>query len=178
MAACLAAASGCGDSAPKSEENGDGDSAGDGDSSGDGDGDSSGDGDSDNDAPSMGTYTVDGKETSCEVSTQDFSTDEYSVVCQNDDEGFVQVTFKNEASARVAGTFKITERDIFKHPDADTLDVSYMSFSGGSVDSRDDRDGSAVVTISGKHQVLTLTDVALENTDGTTTTKVSASIPF
>lgn len=127
-----------------------------------------------------GSYTVDGQRKNCKVETQLFgATDEFSVLCQNDDDGLIQITFKDEASARLAQTLRIIKTDILEHPDADTISVDYRPFDDrDTLVSDDDKAGTASVTKSGSRNVLTLTDVALESFEGTSSGVVSATITF
>lgn len=127
-----------------------------------------------------GSYTVDGVKHGCEVSTQTFpATKEFSVLCQNDDDGLVQITFKDEASARLSQTLRIIDTDIFSHPDADTINVDYRPFDDrDSVSSEDDTPGSASTKASGGRTELTLKDVELESNISDEKAKVSATVPF
>ncbi len=126
-----------------------------------------------------GVYSAGKGELDCAVSTQLFVTDEFSIVCQNDDDGFVQITFKDEASARTAGSFTITERNYFEHPEPTTVDVSYDSFGDEpQLVSQSDLPGTVEVTASGGHNVLTLTDVELHSFPEAVTGTVSATIDF
>jgi hypothetical protein len=132
-----------------------------------------------------GTFTFGGETLDCEVSDQEFpATDEYSIVCDNDEVDsnyrFVQVTFKDEASARVARDLKFIAPYAFKpedHPDADTIAVQFTD-KDGTLDSDDDSSGSAKVTASGGHHVLTLEDVSLSTVTSDATGAVSATIDF
>lgn len=130
-----------------------------------------------------GTFTFAGVTTDCKVSTQDFpATGEYSVLCEEDSASsrFVQITFKDEASARMAQDLKLIAPFAFKpedHPDADTIAVSYTD-SDGTLDSDDDSTGSAKVAASSGHYVLTLKDVSLSTVSSEDTGEVSATIQF
>lgn len=147
---------------------------------GGGDDDASTDPDPVDPADLTGTFDVLDMPYACEVTTQLFeATGEYSVLCQNDNAGLVQITFKDEASARRDQAFTITKRSFSSHPDADTIDVSYLELGVGiNVDSEDDFAGAAAVAAQGDHHVLTLTDVLLEDSDGVNTQAVSATINF
>lgn len=127
-----------------------------------------------------GTFTVEGNTYACEVTTQLFeATGEYSVLCQNDSAGLVQVTFKDEVSARRAQAFTIAKRNYVEHADPDVIDVSYFELGIGiNADSKDDFDGEAVVAAEGSHHALMLTGVMLEDTDEINTLVVSAEIEF
>ena len=132
-----------------------------------------------------GTFTFGAETLDCEVSDQDFpASGEYSVVCDNDEVDsnyrFVQVTFKDEASARTAGDLKFIAPYAFKpedHPDADTIAVQFTD-TDGTLDSDDDSTGSAKVTASGGRYVLTLEDVSLSTVTSDDTGTVSATINF
>jgi major membrane immunogen (membrane-anchored lipoprotein) len=132
-----------------------------------------------------GTFTFAGVTLDCETSDQDFpATGEYSVVCDNDDDDanyrFVQVTFKDEPSARVARDLKFIAPFAFgpeDHEEADTIAVSYTN-DDGTLDSDDDSTGSAKVTVSGNHHVITLKDVSLSTVTSGDTGTVSAVINF
>jgi len=91
----------------------------------------------------------------------------------------VQITFKDEASARLTQTLRLVEMDIFEHPDADTIAVNYIPFDDRvSTSSSEDTVGSASAKASGSRNEVTLTDVVLDSNISTTTAKVSATVPF
>jgi hypothetical protein len=130
-----------------------------------------------------GTFTFGGKTVGCKTSDQDFpATGEYSVVCENDEAGyrFVQVTFKNEASARRAQDLTFMAPFAFSpedHEAADAVAVSYTD-GDGTLDSDDESSGSAQVAASGAHYVLSLTNVSLATVTSEATGAVSATISF
>lgn len=132
-----------------------------------------------------GTFTFGGDTVACKTSHQDFAaTGEYSVLCENDDDDsnyrFVQITFKDEASARKAQSLTFTGPFAFKpedHEAADAVAVSHTD-KDGTLDSDDDSTGSAKVAVSGGHNVLTLTNVSLSTVSSEDTGEVSASIEF
>lgn len=132
-----------------------------------------------------GTFTFGGETVDCKTSTQDFpATGEYSVVCENDEDDsnyrFVQVTFKNEASARKAQSLTFMAPYAFKpedHEAADAVAVSHTD-SDGTLDSEDDSTGSAKVTASGGRYVITLDSVSLSTVTSEDTGEVSAIINF
>lgn len=130
-----------------------------------------------------GTFTYAGKTLACKTSHQDFpATGEFSVVCDNDDDGyqFVQVTFKNEASARQDQDLTFMAPFAFKPEDHEAADAVAVSYTGsdGTLDSDDDSTGSAKVTSSGAHHVLTLTNVSLSTVTSEATGSISATIDF
>ncbi|MDF3070605.1 MAG: hypothetical protein K0R38_6206 [Polyangiaceae bacterium] len=132
-----------------------------------------------------GTFTFGGETADCKTSTQDFAaTGEFSVVCENDEDDsnyrFVQVTFKDEPSARTAQTLTFMAPFAFKpedHEAADAVAVSYTN-KDGTLDSEDDSTGSAKVTASGGRYVITLDSVSLSTVTSEDTGEVSATINF
>ena len=125
-----------------------------------------------------------GAELDCKVSTQDFpSSGEYSVLCEEDASNFryVQVTFKDEASARTAQTLKFMKAFAFKpedHPDADAIAVGWTDTDGGTLYADDESTGSAKVVKNGAHYTLTLTDASVESAPTKATGTVTAVIDF
>jgi hypothetical protein len=133
-----------------------------------------------------GTVSFNGGPTlECDVDDQDFAASgEYSITCDNDEVDsnyrFVQITFKDEASARTAQTLKFMRPFAFKpedHPDADAIAVSWTD-KDGTLDSDDDSTGTAKVVKSGNHYTVTLTDVSVESTPTKATGKVTAVVNF
>ncbi len=132
-----------------------------------------------------GTFTFGGDTTACKTSHQTFpATGEYSIVCENDEDGalyrFVQVTFKDEPSARKAQALTFMKPFAFKpedHEAADAVAVSYTD-TDGTLDSDDESTGSAKVVVSGDHNVLTLDEVSLSTVTSEATGAVSATINF
>jgi hypothetical protein len=124
-----------------------------------------------------------GEELDCKVSTQDFpASGEYSVLCEEDATSFryVQVTFKDEASARTAQTLKFMKPFAFSpedHPDADAIAVSWTD-SDGTLDSDDTSTGTAKVVKNGSHYTVTLTDVTVESLPTHAIGTVTATIDF
>ncbi|MET0795693.1 MAG: hypothetical protein ABW061_29515 [Polyangiaceae bacterium] len=124
-----------------------------------------------------------GAKLDCKVSTQNFpASGEYSVLCEEDASNFrfVQVTFKDEASARTAQTLKFMKPFAFSpedHPDTDAIAVSWTG-TDGTLDSDDDSTGSAKVAKSGDHYAVTLSDVSVESTPTKATGTVTAVIDF
>ncbi len=148
-----------------------------------GDSDSSpttGDASTANAAPKVGTFTVDGQpERSCKVETQFFpATKEFSVVCQDDAYGLVQVTFKDEASARLDQSLTVIKGSISSHPDPKTIVVEMQSLPGGPggpvTASTDGAQGKA----SSAGGVVKLEGVVLSDVGGTVKRTVSATIPY
>ena len=134
---------------------------------------------SDIESAKTGTFTVDGQTKTCKVTTQLFpATQEFSVVCQDDNFGFVQITFKDEVSARKVQSLTVIEGSISSHPDGATIVVGFSTLSGGPVGpevvSRDGAAGTAAST--GKS--VTLTGVVLTEFAGAVTHTVSATINF
>jgi hypothetical protein len=168
LALCVMGATACGESSEGGPNNG---AAGES-------------GNSPDDTQLTGTFTFEGKTRDCKTSHQDFApTGEYSVVCENEEDGyrFVQVTFKNEVSARLAQNLTFMAPYAFKpedHEAADAIAVSYTD-GNGTLDSDDDSTGSAKVTASGARSVLTLTNVSLATvTSEIQSSEVSATINF
>lgn len=132
-----------------------------------------------------GTFTFGGETVDCKTSTHDFpATGEYSVVCDNDEDDsnyrFVQVTFKDEPSARKAQSLTFMAPFAFKpedHEAADAVAVSYTD-KDGTLDSEDDSTGSAKVAASSGRNVLTLVGVSLSTVTSEDTGEVSATIDF
>lgn len=134
---------------------------------------------SDDESGKTGTFTVDGSTQTCRVTTQLFpATKEFSVVCQNDNYGFVQVTFKDQANARKAQKLAVIKGTILSHPDAATIFVGFSPLPGGpggpAVASRDDAAGTAI----GTGQAVTLTGVVLTEFSGAVTHTIAATINF
>lgn len=148
-----------------------------------GEGDSSpttGDASTTNPAPKTGTFSVDGQpERTCKVETQLFpATKEFSVVCQDDGYGLVQVTFKDEASARIDQSLTVIKGSISSHPDPKTIVVDMQSLSGGpggpATASTDGAPGKA----SSAGSVVKLEGVVLSDVGGTVKRTVTATIPY
>ncbi len=134
---------------------------------------------SNSDSAKTGSLTVDGQTQTCNVTTQLFpATKEFSVLCQNDNFGFVQVTFKDEVSARRAQKLTVIEGVGSSHPDGATIVVGFSPLSGGptgpGVVSRDGAAGTA----AGTGKAVTLTGVVLTEFAGTVTHTVTATINF
>lgn len=132
-----------------------------------------------------GTFTFGGETVDCKTSTQDFpATGEYSVLCENDEDDsnyrFVQVTFKDEPSARKAQTLTFMAPFAFKPEDHEAADAVAVSFTNkdGTLDSEDESTGSAKVAASGGHYVITLNSVSLSTVTSEDTGEVSATINF
>lgn len=148
-------------------------------------GSGAGGGSSNNGADLTGTFSFDGGPTiDCKVSTQDFpATGEYSVLCEEDSTDFryVQVTFKDEASARTAQTLKLMKAFAFSaadHPDADAISVGWTDAEGDTLYADDDSTGSAKIVKNGAHYTVTLTDVLVESAPTKATGTVTATIDF
>lgn len=132
-----------------------------------------------------GTFTFGAVTLPCKVSSQMFpASGEYSIVCDNSDESsnyrYVQVTFKNEASARLTQTLRFKDPFAFKpedHPDADTVSVDYLD-KDGTITAGSTSTGSANVASSGGHNVLILKDVSLGNVTKTRSGTISAAVTF
>jgi len=109
----------------------------------------------------MGTLTVLGETYPCKVETQIFpSSKEFSVICQNDDVGLVQTTFKDADSARIVGDFTLIKRIESSHADPKTVDVQYLALGKGNNTASDDSaTGTVVVSGSSAPHVLNLTSV-------------------
>ena len=135
----------------------------------------------------MGTVTWNGKTESCNVTSQNFpASGEYSVLCQTEGTStgtgtvLVQVTFKDEASARSAGTFTVLEGSSFSpedHPDPRTAQSNVIDDEHAYA-AEDDSTGSMVVTASGSRNVLTVTDQQQFTPGDETPRLVSATIEF
>ncbi len=120
----------------------------------------------DEEAPGLtGTFTVAGDGGSShtgKVSTQKFpATGQFSVVCQDDAFGFVQITFHNEADARKAQTVKLTDMSYTKANDPGTAHISLSPFAGGETGSTDSTTATATITIVGSHATITFENVEL-----------------
>jgi hypothetical protein len=148
-----------------------------------GEGDSSpttGDASTTNPAPKTGTFSVDGQPArSCKVETQLFpATKEFSVVCQDDAYGLVQVTFKDEASARLEQSLTVIKGSISSHPDPKTIVVGMQPLPGGPggpvTDSTDGAPGKA----SSAGSTVKLEGVVLSDVGGTVKRTVSATLPY
>lgn len=134
---------------------------------------------SDSESAKTGTFTVDGQTQTCKVTTQLFpATQEFSVVCQDDNFGFVQITFKDEVSARKVQSLTVIKGTVSSHPDGATIVVGFSPLPGGptgpAVVSRDGAAGTAAST--GK--AVTLTGVVLTEFAGTVTRTVTTTINF
>ena len=132
-----------------------------------------------------GTFSFAAVTLPCKVSSQLFpATNEYSIVCDNSDDAsnyrYVQVTFKDEVSARLPQPLKFKAPFAFKpedHPDADTVSVDYLD-KDGTITAGPMSAGSADVARSGGHNLLTLKDVTLGNVTKTRSGTISATINF
>jgi len=133
-----------------------------------------------------GTFSFNGGATlPCEVSTQLFpATGEFSVLCENDDDDanyrFVQVTFKDEASARIAQSLVLAEPFAFSpsdHPEANAISVNWQD-TDGALYADSDSTGSGKVTATGGHNVLKITDVSLSTVSSDATGTVSATVDY
>ena len=132
-----------------------------------------------------GTFSFGGVTLPCKVSSQLFpASKEYSIVCDNSDDSnnyrFVQVTFKNEVSARLPQALKFKAPFAFTpedHPDADTVSVDYFD-KDGNITAGEASTGSSGVSVSGGRNVLTLKDVSLGNVTKTRSGTISATVNF
>jgi hypothetical protein len=144
---------------------------------------SSGSGSSPGTESFTGTLTFGGETLDCAVTTSTFTSDEFSIICDNDEDAsnyrYVEVTFKDEASARTAQDLVFAAPFDFTggHDDPKAISVGWTD-SDGTLYSADDSSGEAAVTESGGHNVVTLTDVSLSNAEGTATGTVSATLSF
>ena len=142
-------------------------------------------GSSDDGADLTGTFSFDGGPTiACKVSTQDFpATGEYSVLCEEDatDFRYVQVTFKDEASARTAQTLALMKAFAFSpedHPDADAISLGYTDADGDTLYADDDSTGTGKVVKNGTHYTVTLSAVSVESATTKVSGPVTATIDF
>lgn len=125
-----------------------------------------------------GTFSVDGQSRTCNVTTQVFTTKEYSVVCQDDNYGLVQVTFKDEASARLSQSLTVIKGSISSHPDAATIVVGFLPLPGGPDGPEVHSDDGLAGTATGSAAKVTLEGVVLKSTDKSTSRTVTATINF
>ncbi len=124
-----------------------------------------------------GTFSEGGKSYSGAVSTQVFpATKEYSVVCQSD-EGkttLMQITFKDEASARTEQTLTIVKGSIMHASAANEVkldfDLKYQS--------KDDKPGTVKIIKENGKTVIEFKDVELSDADEKEKKVVSGKIPF
>lgn len=102
------------------------------------------------------TFSVDGKSFTGKISKQTFSNNSYSVLCQQDDPfQLIQITFKDEATAKKGGAF--TPADGMKmHVEANEAEVSI----GSTMDSK----GKGSVEI--KDNTLFLKDIECADMSG------------
>lgn len=135
---------------------------------------------SDDEAPALtGTFTVDGKTYTGKVSTQKFpATGQFSVVCQQDDYGFVQITFANEDDARKAQSVKLVKLAATRANDAGTANVSLSPFSGGELGSKDESNGTATVTVESGRNVVTFENAELGSHTGDAKKAVSGKVSY
>lgn len=115
-----------------------------------------------------GTVTWKGTTEPCDVTDQDFAASgEYSVLCQTKGSatGFgtvlVQVTFKDEPSARTPGSFAPLGGSAFSpedHPDPRTASAIVIDDEHAYAAS-DESTGTMTMAAEGGHHVLTVTDV-------------------
>lgn len=138
-----------------------------------------GDASTTNTAPKTGTFTVDGQQRSCKVETQFFpATKEFSVVCQDDAYGLVQVTFKDEASARLDQSLTVIKGSVSSHPDPKTVVVEMQPLPGGPQGPVTASTDGAQGTASSAGSTVKLEGVVLTDVGGTVKRTVSALIPY
>ena len=127
-----------------------------------------------------GTFTVNGKTYEGKVSVQTFpATGEFSVLCQDDAVGLVQITFKNEATARSPQQFKFDKALASGNKDATVINASFMPFAGGtSVESVGGKPGTAASSKAAKGNEISFENVELESSDGKVKLPVSAKVNY
>jgi len=108
-----------------------------------------------------GTFVADGKNFKGRSSTQDFpATKEFSVLCQDDTDPnnstLMQLVFKDEASARTPGTFKIVHTSYSGGKAANEVSVSFDNVY------ESDEQGTLTVTKSGGTNTVTFNDVEVK----------------
>lgn len=130
--------------------------------------------------PKKGTFTVNGKTYEGKVSVQTFpATGEFSVLCQDDAVGLVQITFKNETTARTPQQFKFDKALASGNKDATVINASFMPFGGGtSVDSVGGKSGTATSSKASKGNEITFENIELESPDGKVKLPVSAKVNY
>lgn len=125
---------------------------------------------------STGSFTVDGKSHAGKVSVQQFpATGQFSVVCQDDAFGFVQITFSSEADARKPQTVKLEELSPTKANAPGTAHLSLSPFSGAETGSRV---GSATISHEGAHHVVKFENVELSDKASSVKKTVSGSVAY
>ena len=126
-----------------------------------------------------GKFTLDGKDHTGKVSVQTFpSTKEFSVLCQDDGFGLVQITFADEASARTEQTIKFTKG--FTHKEKNEADFAFSGFVGNppGLVSNSETPGSAKIVKDGGNYVIEFSDVDLKDIENKTSGKLSGKIPY
>ncbi len=110
-----------------------------------------------------GTFTVDGKTYTGKVTLQTFPSNKaFSVICQDDAFGLVQITFHNEADARKAQTVKLTDLSYSKANEPGTANISLSPFAGGETNTSESAGGTATITAdSGGKATITFENAAL-----------------
>ena len=130
--------------------------------------------------PKKGTFTVNGKTYEGKVSVQTFpATGEFSVLCQDDAVGLVQITFKNETTARIPQQFKFDKALASGNKDATVINASFMPFGGGSsVDSVGGKSGTATSSKTAQGNEISFENIELESPDGNVKLPVSAKVNY
>lgn len=125
----------------------------------------------DGDTGKTGTFTVDGVSYTGKTSVQTFVNDNYSIVCQSDEPlMFVQVTFRNKAEAEAGGVFDIEDADSYNIPSGSVQLGTSKFFNGDPTSSK---------TISVSSKKITINNVTIKSSVGSTTTTInSANIKF
>ncbi len=125
-----------------------------------------------------GTFTADGKALNGKVSTQVFpSTKEFSVLCQDDTDPnnsrLIQFVFKDEASARAGGDFKIVYDDIMSAEGSNEISFALDN----TYHTREDTKGMVTISKEGSGNVINFDDVALTDSEKKDVI-VKGKIPF
>ncbi|WP_447642251.1 MULTISPECIES: hypothetical protein [Chitinophagaceae] len=132
---------------------------------------------SDKETDYAGAFNADGKNYKGKVSTQIFpSTKQFSVLCQADDDKgtLIQITFKDEISARKEQTLKIVEDRMSRVQQADEVEVVFdLGYA-----SKDDSPGTIKVMKENGRYCIVFTDVCVPNTSGDEKRTISGKVPF
>lgn len=135
----------------------------------------------DEDGPELsGVFTVDGTSYTGKVSAQKFgATGQYSVVCQEDAFGLVQITFATEGEARAPQTLKLGKMSYTGPATPGIVHLSLSPFAtGANLGSGDAPEQTVTLVKEGEHMVVTFSDVELTNQAGDVKKKISGKVQY
>ncbi|MES2708926.1 MAG: hypothetical protein V4726_20190 [Verrucomicrobiota bacterium] len=128
----------------------------------------------------MGTFTVEGQASTGKMSVERFAaTGEFSIVCQNDEVGLIQLIFKDETDARTPQELTLVERLSSGLKEKKTADLSFQTFGiGATVSTRGETTAKVTVTKSSDGNEVTFSEVPLFSVDRKSQRFVSGKLHY